>query len=125
METTVDELRALAEGGATILNVGQHQGSREIRGAVRYRPHDLLEPAELALPIATRGPVVLYDENGRGDLTVQIAERLRAAGFEDVRTFAGGFTAWESAGGATQEPSLEQVVPPSRAAEVRQLDRRL
>ena len=48
METTVDELRALAESGATILNVGKHGGHREIRGAVRYRPHDLLTPDRLA-----------------------------------------------------------------------------
>jgi 3-mercaptopyruvate sulfurtransferase SseA len=125
METTVDELRALAESGATILNVGKHQGRSEIRGAVRYRPHDLLTPDRLAIPIAADKPVVLYDEKGDGDLAEQIADRLRANGFTDVRMLKGGFAAWEAAGGETQEPSLEQVVPPMHASEVQQLDRRI
>ena len=58
METTVDELRALADTGATILNVGKHGGHREIRGAIRYRPHDLLTPDHLAIPIAADKPVI-------------------------------------------------------------------
>jgi 3-mercaptopyruvate sulfurtransferase SseA len=125
METTVEELRALGDSGATIVNVGKHQGHREIRGAIRYRPHDLLTPERLALPIAVDKPVVLYDEKGDGDLTEQIAEKFRANGFEDVRILKGGFAAWEAAGGPTQEPSLEQVVPPERPDEVQKLDRRI
>jgi rhodanese-related sulfurtransferase len=122
-EITADELRALGDGGATILDVGKHQGRREIRGAVRYRPHDLVTPEHLALPLPHDRPIVLYDEKGAGDLTKQIAERLEAEGY-DVRVLAGGFAAWEHAGGATQEASLEQVVPPMRASEVQELDRR-
>ena len=78
METTVDELPALADSGATILNVGARGGHREIRGAVRYRPRDLLTPEHLAIPIAPDGPVVLYDEDGGGELTGQ--DRRQAAG---------------------------------------------
>jgi 3-mercaptopyruvate sulfurtransferase SseA len=125
METTADELRALADTGATILNVGKHQGHREIRGAVRYRPHDLLTPDHLAIPIAPDKSVVLYDEKGGSDLTNDVAEKLRASGFTDVRTLQGGFAAWEQAGGPTQEASLEQVVPPTRASQVQELDRRV
>lgn len=125
MEITVDELQALGEGGATVINVGNHAGAREIRGAIRYRPHDLLEPTRLVLPIAPENLVVLYDEHGGGERTMQIAERLRADGYADVRVLQGGFAAWERAGGATQEPSFEQVVPPTRSDEVQELDRRL
>ena len=125
METTVDELRALADAGATILNVGARGGRSEIRGAVRYRPHDLLTPEHLGIPIALDKPVVLYDENGDGDLTGQIAEKLRANGFADVRVLQGGFAAWERAGGAIQESSIEQVVPPTHASEAQPLDRRI
>jgi rhodanese-related sulfurtransferase len=125
METTVDELRALGQNGATIIDVGSHAGKREIRGAIRYRPHDLLTPAHLTLPIAAELPVVLYDQHGKDDLTGRIAERLRQNGFADVRTLQGGFAAWEAAGGETQEPSMEQVVPPSRQDEVQELDRRV
>ncbi len=125
METTVEELRTLAETGATILNVGKHGGRREIRGAVRYRPHDLLTPDHLAIPIATDKPVVLYDEHGNGDLTNQIAEKLTANGFTDVRTLQGGYAAWEKADAPTQEPSMEQVVPPTHPSEVQELDRRI
>jgi 3-mercaptopyruvate sulfurtransferase SseA len=125
MQITVDELQTLGDSGATILNVGQHQGHREIRGAIHYRPHDLLTPNHLALPLAQDRPVVLYDEKGDGDLTGQIAERLRASGFADVRILAGGFVAWEAGGGPTQEPSFEQVVPPTHPSEVQKLDRRI
>ncbi len=125
MQITVDELRALGEFGATILNVGQHAGPREIRGAIRYRPDDLLTPDHLALPLAQDRPVVPYDENGDGDLTRRIAEKLRASGFGDVRILEGGFAAWAAASGPTQEPSLEQVVPPTRPSEVQILDRRI
>jgi 3-mercaptopyruvate sulfurtransferase SseA len=125
METTVEELRALADTGATILDVGKHQGRREIRGAVRYRPHDLLTPEHLAIPIAQDKPVVLYDEKGDSDLTKQIADKLSADGFADVRILTGGFAAWEQADGPTQEASLEQVVPPMRNSQVQELDRRV
>jgi 3-mercaptopyruvate sulfurtransferase SseA len=125
MQITADELLALGESGATILNVGHHAGRREIRGAIRYRPHDLLTPNHLALPLAQDRPLVLYDEKGDGDLTGQIAEKLRTSGFPDVRILKGGFAAWEAAGGPTQEPSLEQVVPPTHPSEVQTLDRRM
>ncbi|GAC1581753.1 MAG: hypothetical protein NVS3B7_16970 [Candidatus Elarobacter sp.] len=124
MDITVDELRALGENGATILNVGKHAGHREIRGSVRYRPHDLVTPEHLVLPIAQDRPVVLYDEHGGADLTRQIAAKLSAQKF-DVRILDGGFAAWDQAEGATQEPSMEQVVPPMRASEVQELDRRV
>ena len=125
MDISVEELRALGENGATILDVGKHQGRREIRGAVRYRPHDLLTPERLALPLPPERPVVLYDEKGDGDLTEQIAAKLTASGFPDVRTLAGGFAAWEAAEGPTQEASFEQPVPPERPSEVQKLDRRI
>ncbi len=96
METTVDELRALGQNGATIINVGHHAGKHEIRGAIRYRPHDLLTPDHLALPIAPELPVVLYDEHGDGHDTQKIAERLQADGFKDVRILTGGYKAWEA-----------------------------
>ena len=125
MDISVEELRALGENGATILDVGKHQGRREIRGAIRYRPHDLLTPEHLALPLAPERPVVLYDEKGDGDLTQQIAAKLTASGFPDVRILKGGFAAWEAAGGPTQEATLEQLVPPERPSEVQKLDRRI
>ena len=62
---------------------------------------------------------------GRGDLTRQIAEKLEAQGFADVRILEGGYAAWERAGGETQAPSMEQIVPPSRTSEVQELDRRV
>ncbi len=125
METTVEELRALGPNGATIINVGHHAGKREIRGAIRYRPHDLLTPSHLALPIAPELPVILYDEHGKSDDLQRIAERFQQSGFNDVRILQGGFAAWEAANGEIQEPSMEQVVPPSKQSEVQQLDRRV
>jgi len=125
MQTTVDDVRALAAQGATILNVGKHQGHREVRGSVRYRPNDLLTPERLAIPIAPGTPVILYDEKGDSDLTRQVAAKLEHNGFTDVRILDGGFAAWEAANGETQEASLEQAVPPAQPSEVQELDRRI
>jgi hypothetical protein len=124
MDITVDELQALPNG-ATIINAGTHAGRREIRGAIRYRPSDLLEPDHLALPIARERTVVLYAENGKTDELERIAEKMRGDDFADVRVLGASFADWEGAGGATQDASTEQVVPPQRPDQVQELDRRL
>ena len=124
MQITAEELRTLGDG-ATVLDVSKHQPAREIRGAVRYRPGDLLTPEHLALPIAPDRPVVLYDEHGDAPATEQIAEKMRADGFADVRVLRGGARAWKEAGGPTQEASTEQPVPPARPSQVQELDRRI
>jgi rhodanese-related sulfurtransferase len=125
MTISIDELTALGPNGATIINAGAHAGSKEIRGAVRYRPDDLLTASHLALPIATDRPVVLYDAHGSGKHLEEIAEKLRANGYPDVRILEGGFAAAGDADTPIQEASTEQIVPPSKPDEVQALDRRL
>jgi 3-mercaptopyruvate sulfurtransferase SseA len=124
MSMTTEELMGMTSG-ATIINVGKHAGKREIRGAIRYRPSDLLDAEHLALPIARERPVVLYAEGGSSDELGQIADKLRSEGFKDVRVLDASLHDYEQAGGETQEASMEQVVPPHRSEEVQDLDRRL
>jgi rhodanese-related sulfurtransferase len=124
-EITVDALRSMASGTVTILDVGEHAGKAEIRGAVRYRPHDLLRPERLVLPLAPQIPIVLYDQDGRADLTHKVADKLRGSGYSNVRILQGGFAAWHDAGGETQEASLEQLVPATAARDEQALDRRI
>jgi|SRR5579884_694917 len=121
---TAKELLELGETGATIVNVGKHAGRAEIRGSIRYRPSDLLAAEHIVLPLAPDKPVVLYDERGDDANIEKVATKLRAEGYR-VERLEGGFAAWEDAGGPVQEPSMEQVVPPARADEVGQLDRRI
>jgi hypothetical protein len=97
----------------TIINAGTNPGKREIRGAVRYSPHELLHADHLALPIAHEEPVILYAEHGHDETLNRIAERMRADGFRDVRVYEGTLAAYEQAGGETQEPSLQQIIPPA------------
>jgi hypothetical protein len=124
MSVTVDELLT-HDPSVTIINAGKHQGKREVLGAIHYRPSDLLEAEHLALPIAHESPVILYTEDGDSKLLETIAAKLRGDGFSDVRIYEGALADYELAGGATQEPSMEQVVPPSEPDEVRKLDRRI
>jgi len=100
----------------TIINAGRSAGKREIRGAIRYRPSDLLEADHLALPIDHHQRVILYAEGGQDETLARISEKMRADGFTDVRVYEGTL-AYEQAGGATQDPSLEQAVPPSEPDE--------
>lgn len=108
--TSLNDLVA-ANPLATIINAGDRQGSREIRGAVRYRPGDLLETQHLALPIAREQPVILYAEHGPTDKLHEIADKLRGDGFADVRVADATLDDYVRSGGETQEPSLEQGVP--------------
>jgi rhodanese-related sulfurtransferase len=125
MDLTVDQLRELGENGATVINAGAHAGSQEIRGAIRYRPSDLLAASHLVLPLPTDRPIVLYDEHGNSERLAEIAEKLRASGFADVFTLVGGFAAYKAADDPLQEATLEQVVPPTKPQEVNALDHRL
>ncbi len=109
----------------TIINVGSHQGSHEIRTAIRYRPEDLEIAQHLTLPLATDLPVVLYDERGDGKHTDAIGEKFAASGYADVRMLDGGFASWKSADLPLQEATMEQTVPPTRSGEEETLDRRL
>jgi hypothetical protein len=124
--TTISLDELLRPGpNATIINAGEHAGKREIRGAVRYRPADLLVPPHLALPIPHDGSVILYAEHGPTERLHEIAAKLEGDGFTDVRIFDGTLAEFEAGGGATQDPSLEQTVPPQQPDEVNRLDRRL
>jgi 3-mercaptopyruvate sulfurtransferase SseA len=105
----LDELRT-STTGTTIINAGVNPGKREIRGAVRYRPHDLLQPGHLALPLEREATVVVYDEGGPDEDLTLVAHRLADDGFRDVRILDASLDEWEEAGGPTQEP-LEQAVP--------------
>ena len=95
----------------TIINAGKNAGKREIRGAIRYRPHDLLEADHLALPIAHDSRIVLYAENGDHEALAKIADKMRADGFTGVHVYDGTLAAYEEAGGETQDASMEQIVP--------------
>jgi 3-mercaptopyruvate sulfurtransferase SseA len=125
MNISVSELQDLGPNGATIINAGKRAGWLEIRGAIRYRPDDLLTASHLALPLATDLPVVLYDEHGDTTSLAPLAAKLQANGFSDVRILQGGFAAYQAADAPTQEASTEQVVPPTKPDEVQALDRRL
>jgi 3-mercaptopyruvate sulfurtransferase SseA len=97
----------------TIINAGKSPGKREIRGAIRYSPHELLEAGHLALPIAHDDRVILYGEHGNDENLSRIAEKMRADGFTDVRVYEGTLAAYEQAGGETQAASMQQIIPPS------------
>jgi len=114
MTVTIDDVLGLP-AGATIINAGRHAGPREIRGAIRYRPAGLAETVHLALPVDREAPVVLYAEHGPdGEELEAIADHMRADGFRDVRVLGATLADYEASGGPTQEPSMEQVIPPQR-----------
>jgi rhodanese-related sulfurtransferase len=97
----------------TIINAGRGAGKREIRGAIRYNPHELLNAEHLALPIAHNNRIVLYAEHGHDENLIRIAEKMRAEGYTDVRVYEGTLAAYEQAGGETQAASMQQIIPPS------------
>jgi hypothetical protein len=115
MSITADELLS-KDPAVTIINAGTHPGKREIRGAIRYNPHELLDADHLALPIGHDTGVILYAEGGANDTLEKIAGKLRSEGFANVSVYGGTLADYEKAGGDTQDPSMEQVIPPSTPA---------
>jgi 3-mercaptopyruvate sulfurtransferase SseA len=113
MSITASQLLTPAPG-TTIVNAGAHSGRREILGAIRYDPKELLAADHLALPIAHDGAVILYAEHGLNATLTEVAAKMRAAGFTDVNVYAGTLADYEQAGGITQESSTQQIVPPSK-----------
>jgi rhodanese-related sulfurtransferase len=112
MSITASELLTTTPG-ATIINAGQQPGHKEILGAIRYNPRELLEADHLALPIAHDQAVILYAAKGATDELSKIAAKMTAEGFTRVRIYDGTLDDYEKAGGVTQEPSFQQVIPPS------------
>jgi hypothetical protein len=124
MSLTTDELIA-AIPNATVINAGKSAGKREIAGAVRYRPSDLLTAERLVLPLDHDRAVILYAAGGPDDQLETIADKMRRNGFADVGIYGGTIREFEDAGGRMQDASYEQVVPPTQAGEVAKLDRRV
>jgi rhodanese-related sulfurtransferase len=111
-------------GRATVIDVGRHAGSRQIAGAIRYRPDDLLRAERLLLPVDRERAVVLYGTRGWDRQFEEIAEKFRQNGFSNVRIYGGSLQDFEDAGGRTEDSSYEESVPPSEPDEVNVLDRR-
>ena len=120
MNISSEELCAHDAVSVTIIDVAKHVGSTEIRGAIRYRPDDLLRATHLTLPIATDRPLVLYDARGDDERLAELAAKFRANGYPDVRILTGVFAAYEALGGPTQEASTEQIIPPSKPQAARE-----
>jgi rhodanese-related sulfurtransferase len=93
----------------TILDVRRHVGSEQIRGAVRYNPHQLLQAQRLTLPLNVDGRVILHTDNDSD--AEEIRERLAAMGSNDVRVLHGGVEAWKAAGRRTEDATQEQPIP--------------
>jgi hypothetical protein len=113
MSITEGELLA-HDPHTTIINAGTRAGAREIHGAVRYDPHELLAAEHLALPIEHQSRVILYAEHGHDEMLAEIAHKMRVDGFADVRVYEGSLAAYEAAGGETQAASMQQIIPPSK-----------
>jgi len=95
-----------------LLDVRRAARGAQIYGAIRYDPKKLHGAAKLILPLPkSEGLIVLYDEDGRSDALTDLAAKVRDNGYAGVHVLAGGFEAWQAAGGRTEEPTLEQPVP--------------
>ncbi len=123
MNLTTDQL-LIEMRHATVIDVGRHPGPRQIVGAIRYRPSDLLRAQRLLLPLDHERAVVLYGSRGCDHQIEAIAEKMRLSGFASVSIYGGTIWDYEAAGGRTEESSYEQIVPPSAPDEVDKLDRR-
>ena len=104
--------RHIEKQDAFAIDLRSRPHAQSIYGSIRYDPKKLLEAERLVLPLPKgSGIVVLYDEDGTSDLTREVAARLQADGYGELRLLAGGFAAWEAADGKTEDATLEQPIP--------------
>jgi rhodanese-related sulfurtransferase len=109
----IDEVIAhVANGDVFLLDLRGGSHHKQIYGAIRYDRRKLLDAPKLTLPLPKAdGLIVLYDEDGTSGELVRVGERLRESGYAEVRALAGGFHAYEAAGGKLEDTTMEQPVP--------------
>lgn len=70
-----------------------------VPGAFHLPPEEVDRTLE---PLRAFDTLIVYDDDARCALAQGVADRLVAAGFEDVRLLEGSWTAWEAARGPAQ-----------------------
>lgn len=102
----------VANNDVFVLDLRRNTHGKQIYGAIRYDPKKLLDAPRLTLPLPQNsGLIVVYDENGTSSDVAAIGDKLRENGYGEVRALEGGFKAYETANGKTEEMTMEQPVP--------------
>lgn len=111
MDDAVDRVGPRDIDTATMptLDIRRHAGHEQIRGAVRYDAKALLSQQHLTLPFAHDERIVVYGDDEAS--AQRVALHLREQGFEKAAVLNGGFSAYQSAGLATEELTQQQPVP--------------
>lgn len=91
------------------LDVREHTGGEQIRGAVRYNPKTLLREAALILPLPHEAPIAVYGDTE--EAAEAIVHKLRSQGYNQAAVLEGGFDAYRDAGLPVEELTQEQPVP--------------
>lgn len=92
-----------------VLDVRAHQGSEQIRGAVRYDPKRLLAEEHLTLPLPHEAAVVVYADDEA--LAAKVAAHLREQGYHRASVLSGGFDAYRKAELPLEQATQEQPIP--------------
>lgn len=97
-EISPDDARREMEGGdAILIDVREESDWREghAEGARHLSRGEIELEIEEQIPDVTK-PIICYC--GGGSRSALVAESLQKMGYENVRSMAGGFRAWEAAG---------------------------
>jgi len=97
-EISAGDARRQAEGdGAVLIDVREESDWREghAEGARHLSRGEIELEIEEQIPDVTK-PIICYC--GGGSRSALVAESLQKMGYENVRSLAGGFRAWEEAG---------------------------
>jgi rhodanese-related sulfurtransferase len=101
---TRDELKAAIDAGAvTVVDAlgGEYYAQQHLPGAVPLAPADVEAKAPTALPDRDAA-IVTYCSNPACANSGQVADRLTALGYTDVRKYREGIEDWVAAGLSTE-----------------------
>jgi polyisoprenoid-binding protein YceI len=102
------ELKSLLDSGGTVRLIDvlppEYYGERHISGAINACVYEVAFLENLTNLVNDRDtPLVMYGAGARSREASVAVEKLRRAGYREVRELAGGLAAWQAAGYAVEQ----------------------
>lgn len=100
---SADELKSLLDSGGPVCLIDvlppEYHGERHIPGAANACVYEIAFLENLTNIVGDRDmPLVVYGANANSHEAAVAVEKLRRAGYREVRELAGGLAAWQAAG---------------------------
>lgn len=93
---TIQQVKHLMDQGEPVylVDVRERPDATQIRGAVYYRPHDLMSADRVVLPVSKDRLIIAYCDSPHEALSTRVVQRLRSQGYSNAFPLFGGYASW-------------------------------